>query len=174
MNHIRNSIFFLCSVLFLVGCGPDLIRSESHFQSEQDFGIDEEAEIANTTEHLSLLQALVDYRKALVSKDFGALKQMISARYYENGGTTDTTQDDYDHRSLADVFELIAQHSNRIKMEITVKGVEQKGLRGHVDYEYRYAYEFEVGDKTTWDAGIELNRLEFVTEDGEWKIISGL
>ncbi len=175
MNHRAIAYWILgCLLAFVLGCGPDYIRTEPHFQAEDGFQVDDAAKIEDSVSHRELLHALVEYRKAIVNKDFGALKSMVADSYYENGGTTDTTKDDYDQERLPKIFEMIAQHSNQIKMEITVKDVGHNGNRGHVDYEYRYAYEYRVGDKSEWDAGVELNRLEFVSEDGAWKIVSGL
>jgi hypothetical protein len=175
MKHRKISGSILtCLVTIFIGCGPDFIRTEPHFQAEEGFRVDDDAKIEDSVSHRELLNALLAYRKAVVNKDFGGLKNMIADSYYENGGTTDTTKDDYDQASLPGIFEMLAQHSDQIKMEITVKDVGQSGNRAHVDYEYRYAYEYNVGDKSEWDAGVELNRLEFVSEDGAWKIVSGL
>ena len=47
-------------------------------------------------------------------------------------------------------------------------------MEAHVDYEYRYTYQYTVGDEVSWDAGVEVNRLDLKKIKGEWKIISGL
>ena len=49
-----------------------------------------------------------------------------------------------------------------------------KGAEAFIDYEYRYAYQFKVGEEESWDAGVEVNRLELKRVNDQWKIVSGL
>ncbi len=167
-----------CAILtlffVLVGCGQNYLRSEAHYKEETGFRIDKEAEIRDTTEHRKVIDVLLQYRRAMVKKDVGTLKRLISERYYDNGATTDTTADDYGSDQLADLFELMAQSTDQIKYDVLLKRVEIKDRVAWVDYEYRYSYQYKVGESPTWDAGLDVNRLELEDEDGEWKIVSGL
>lgn len=160
--------------LFFTACAPQYLRSERHYQDEPGFVIDKEAEIADTTENRQILDVLLQYRSAVVRKDVGTLKRLVSARYYDNAATTDTTRDDYGADDLNEVFEMMAQHTDQIRYDVTVKAVEVQRNVAWIDYEFRYAYEYSVGDAPTWDAGIDVNRLQLEAEDGEWKIVSGL
>ena len=121
-----------------------------------------------------IIDSLYRYRQALVGKDFGTLNRLVSENYYDNAGTTDTTTDDYGHSELEGVFELMAQHAEEIRYQIIVKEVEIDGARGAIDYEFEYAFQYLVGDKETWDAGSDVNRLEFAREGDEWRITSGM
>ncbi len=125
-------------------------------------------------ENRQVVDVLLQYRRAVIRKDVGALRRLVSEDYYDNGGTTDTTRDDFGVDELPEIFELIAQHAEQIKYDVVVKDVEIKDDVAYVDYEYEYAYQYKVGDQTSWDAGLEVNRLELAQRDGEWKIISGL
>lgn len=160
--------------IFTTGCTQQYLRSERHYSEEVGFVIDKEAEIRDTTENRKVLDVLLQYRRAVVRKDVGSLKRLVSARYYDNAATTDTTRDDYAADDLDDVFEMMAQHTDQIRYDVTVKALKIDRNVAWVDYEFRYAYEYDIGDASTWDAGIDVNRLQMEAEEGEWKIVSGL
>lgn len=157
-----------------VACGSDYIRSENLYADDPGFTIDDETEIPDTTVNREVLDVLAHYRQAVISKDFGSLKRLVSKHYYDNGGTTDTTTDDYSAEHLGKVFELMAQHADDIKYNVTVKDVEVRKDRAFVDYKFDYAYQYKVDDEVAWDAGVDVNRLELAREDGRWMIVSGL
>ncbi|QDG54017.1 hypothetical protein FIV42_25735 [Persicimonas caeni] len=172
----RFVVVFLVSLTALssVACGSDYIRSEELYADNPGFNIDEEAEIADTTTNRQVIDVLVHYRQAVVNKDFGALKRLISEDYYDNAGTTDTTTDDYSAEHLGEVFEMMAQHAQDIKYNVLVQGVEVSKDRAFIDYKYDYAYQYKVGEDVAWDAGVDVNRLELIQEGGKWRIVSGL
>lgn len=170
---IRNLVL-LVMVSFLMACGSAYLEADEHYPEERGFTIDEEAEIADTLEHRQVIDILLQYRNAVVRKDVGSLRRLVSEDYYDNGGTTDTTRDDFGVDQLPDIFELIAQHAEQIKYDVTVKDVAVTDDVAYVDYEYEYAFQYKVGEQTSWDAGLEVNRLELGRRNGEWKIVSGL
>ena len=167
-------IFVLSMLLLSIGCGPEYLRTETNYAQASGFQIDKEAEIHNTDANREVVDLLLRYRNAMVSRNVGELKRMIGDGYYENAGTTDTTTDDYGAAELDKVFEMIANHTQSVKYEITVKALRIDGERASIDYEYRYAFQYQVDEQASWDAGTEVNRLELESQDGEWKIVSGL
>lgn len=169
-----KSVSVLMLLGFLTACGPDYLRKEAHYPEAQGFEIDELSEVPDTEVNRAAVNVLIQYRNALVSKDVGSLKRLVSENYYENGGTTDTTKDDYGNEELGDVFELMAGNAEDIKYDVVLKAITAEGDKVFVDYEYKYAYRFAVNDQQNWDAGSDLNRLELMSENGEWKIVSGL
>ncbi len=160
--------------LCLGGCGSDYLRDDNFYTQDTDFTIDREALIADTDTHRAILDVLAQYRTALVRKDFGSLNRIIAEDYYDNGSTTDTTRDDYGYKEMAEIFELLAQRAETIRYRIIVKQLSVENLTAHVDYEYKYAYQYRTGNELTWDAGVEVNRVELQQRDGAWKIVSGL
>lgn len=162
------------TTLTSVACGGDYIRAEELYADNPGFNIAEEAEIKDTTTHRQVIDVLVHYRQALVSKDFGTLKRLISEDYYDNAGTTDTTTDDYSAEHLGEILEKIAQYAQDIKYNVLVEGVEVTKERAFIDYKYDYAYQYKVGEDVAWDAGVDVNRLELIQEGGKWRIVSGL
>lgn len=166
----------LCVVCLtsVTACGPSYLVDDNFYAEDLDFRIDQEAKIEDTQAHRDVLDVIARYRVALVKKDVGALNGMIAADYYENAGTTHTTKDDYGQTQLGDVFEMMAQHSESIQYQITIKDMEVLKREAHVDYEYRYAYQYKVGEETSWDAGVDVNRVQLRQIEGQWKIVSGL
>jgi membrane carboxypeptidase/penicillin-binding protein len=160
----------------LSACASGYLNTEDlGLQDDRDFAIDAESKIEDTDDSRKVVRVVADYRSALVRKDFGALRKMIDDEYYDNGATTSTTRDDYGKEQLvSEVFEMVAQHAEAIQYRVTVKDVRVNDDRATVDYEFRYAYQYRVGEELTWDAGVDVNRLEMSRKDGAWKIISGL
>lgn len=156
------------------GCASQTIKGDELYKDQRGFRIGDKAKIPDSNKNREVLDIVAQYQKAVSSKDFGTLKRLIAQEYYDNGGTTDTTEDDYSGTKLPELFEMMAKHAEEIKYDVTVKRVQYKHKRALVDYEYKYAYKYKVGDKPTWDAGVEVNRLELVPENGRWRIASGL
>lgn len=174
MRRLVMILVLSTGVLAGIGCNSDYIRDDEIYSDDPDFRIDEDSEIEDSLENRQVLDVLANYRKAVVSKDFGSLKRLISEQYYDNAGTTNTTEDDYSADQLAELFEMMAQGASEIRYDVLVRDVEVKGQRAAVDYKFDYAYQYVVADDSSWDVGVDVNRLELAFEDGQWRIISGL
>lgn len=161
-------------LLLGVGCADHLIQGEELYDKDPGFRIGEEAQIEDNTQNRKVLDVLAQYRKAVVAKDFGTLKRLVSEDYYDNGGTTDTTEDDYGWEKLSEVFELMANHAEEIKYKVVVKDLKYENERAMVTYEYEYAYKYDLGPKPSWDAGVEVNQVEMIKHKDRWRITSGL
>lgn len=168
------ALLLMTGLLAGVGCGTDYIRDDQMYKDDADFRIDEDAEIEDTVENREVLDVLATYRKAVVNKDFGTLKRLVSTQYYDNAGTTNTTEDDYNAEDLSEVFEMMAQGAREIRYGVMVREVAVNGDRATVDYKFDYAYKYGLDGESSWDVGIDVNRLELVREDGGWRITSGL
>jgi len=158
----------------LAGCASQTLKGNEIYKDQPGFSIADEAEIPDNDKNRQILDVVIDYRNAVAKQNFGTLRTLVSEDYYANAGTTDTTQDDYGSGKLPEIFEMLANHADQIRYKVTVRGIEYERERAMVDLEYEYAYKYQVGDKPTWDAGVEVNRLELAPEDGRWKIVSGL
>ena len=171
---MRLLTLFFSLVLAFSSCAATHLNTEDHYADQRGFTIDDEAQIDDTLQNREAIDILLQYRNALIRKDFGSLKKLLSTNYFDNGGSTNTTTDDYDATSTPALFEMLAKHTEGIKYKVTLKSVEVKDNIAFVDYEFEYAYAYKVGGEITWDAGIDVNRLELTSENGDWKIISGL
>lgn len=164
----------LLSMVALSACATGSIRKQDLYKDQRGFRIGKKAEIRDSTRNRQVLNVVAQYQQAITNKDFGTLERLISDDYYDNAGTTDTTSDDYGASELPGIWEKLAQYAEEIKYDITVKKVTHKRRRALVKYEYEYAYKVKVGDKPEWDAGVDVNQLELVSRNGNWKILSGL
>ena len=164
-------LVLLSAMIVTSACSPGYIRPNDIYANDPTFKIDPESRIPDT---LETRKVLAQYRLALVNKDFGTLNRLVSEDYYDNAGTTHTTSDDYGVKELRASFELMASHTEGIQYKVLVKDLTFEEQRAHVDYEYEYAYEYKVGDESTWDAGVEVNRLRLAREGDVWRIVGGL
>ncbi len=167
-------MLLMCLCLVATGCAAGQLQDENFHEEDTEFRIDEEAKIEDNETNREVLEVLLKYRQALVRKDFGELGAMISDDYYDNGSTTNTTRDDYGKEQLSEFFEMLANHSESIQYRVMVKQVQVNKSEAFIDYEYRFAYQFKVGDEESWDAGVDVNRLELKRVGEQWKIVSGL
>lgn len=175
LNHWLTRVI-LSGVLLLTmtACNSEYLQDKEFYAEDPEFRIDEEAQILDTVEHRSILDVMARYRQALVKKDFGTINRLVADDYYDNGSTTNTTRDDYGREQLDEIFELLANHADSIQYRMTIKNVEIVRGRARVDYEYRYAYQYRIDEEISWDAGVEVNRVELKRVGEDWRIVSGL
>jgi hypothetical protein len=171
---LATLLLLAAHLLVASGCVSQYIQSEELYADERGFRIDEDARIPDTTENRKILDVLAKYREALIQKDVGTIRRLVSEDYYDNAGSTDTTRDDYGHDELPQTYEMVAQHAKNIQYNVTVKELEVEDNRARLTYEYNYAYQIEMGDQSEWDAGLEVDRLELVRQGDSWKIAAGL
>lgn len=174
MHRLFPGLFLPLMLLFLVGCGGAQLRADNFYEDDQNFTIDEEAVIYDTADNRAVLDVLNEYRQALVSKDFGTLNRLVSDDYYSNAGTTHTTTDNYGRGELDEIFELIAQHAQQVRYRIVVKELEVSNDRARVNFEYEYAFQYQIGDSEEWDAGVDVMQMDLVREGDRWKITGGM
>lgn len=172
--RLTFTLAMLLICLTSVACSPAYLKDENYQKDDMDFRIDEDAKIKDTKSHREVLDVMAQYRMAIVKKDFGTLNRLVAKEYYDNASTTHTTKDDYGRDELKSVFELMAKHTDSIQYRMLIKEISIKKKSARVDYEYRYAYQYKVGDEVSWDAGVEVNRVELRSFDGEWKIVAGM
>lgn len=135
----------------------------------------ENTEIPATPENQAVYGRVMEYRKAVESRDADHIMGMVSRRYTENGETTDDPSDDYGYDELRDL--VIAQFRDNVmevQLRILMRRIEVDGDRANADYEYFYNYKFVEGGVTGWRPKNDFNRLEFVKENGVWMIAGGL
>ncbi len=158
-----------------IGCASQTIQNDDFYKDRPGFRVAKDAEIPDNTKNREVLDILARYQSAVTQKDFASLERLVSGDYYDNSGTTDTTEDDYSNEALGDTFEMMANYAEEIRYKIKVQDVEYENERALVQSEYEYAYKYQVGDKPTWDDGVDVNELDLIPDgEGGWKIASGL
>ena len=152
--------------LSLFACGPGLIDDSSVIEAG--------AEIADTEENREIVRVVDTYRRALEDKDVGALRRIISSDYYENAGTSHTTTDDYGYDGLTSALEAIAENVRQLRLSVLIREVDVSGSYANVYVDFSYNMLYVVDGQERWQVDRDLNRLELVREDGEWRIAAGL
>ena len=135
----------------------------------------EGTEISDTKPNREIWDRVMEYRKAVEERDAEHLLAMVSRKYFENGSTTDETVDDYGYDELRErVLADFKDHVVEVQMRIMMRRIDIDGDRAHADYEYFYNFKYTEGGMSGWKPKNDFNRLEFVREDGAWKIAGGL
>jgi hypothetical protein len=159
-------IVLAVSVALAPGCGPGTINDSRV--------VAREAEIADTPENRAIVQLVDSYRRALEDKDLGTLRNLISHSYYENGGTSHTTVDDYGYDGLMEVFALYAQNVRTLRLQVRIRRIEIEGERANVYVDFGYNMLYIIDGQERWQVDSDLNRMELVREDGQWRVVAGL
>ena len=132
-------------------------------------------EVEDNVDNRAIYEQVLAYRDAMETRDTDKLLAMTSTRYYENGGTTDTEVDDYGYETLRDkVLPRLRENIKAVQYRILLRRVGVDGERAWADYEYFYRFKYVEGGREGWAQKNDFNRLEFIREDGHWKIVAGL
>lgn len=135
----------------------------------------ENTEIPATDANKEIYGRVMEYRRVVEARDADKLMSMVSRRYIENGETTDDPNDDYGYDELRDqVMREFRDNILEVQLRILLRRIEVDGDRATADYEYYYNYKYVEGGVTGWRPKNDFNRLEFVKEEGIWKIAGGL
>ncbi len=153
----------LCALLgltLLVGCGPAYIAG---------------TEVPDTPENRTLLDAVESYRVAVEGRDVDALAALVSRQYFENAMTTGDTSDDYGQKELLKrILPVLRDNIRSVVYKLTVNRVTITGNEASVFVEFELTFQFQEGGQEVWSTSKDKNRLDFVREDGRWKVLSGM
>jgi hypothetical protein len=133
------------------------------------------SDILDTETNRVVWEVVMRYRDAIEARDVDAVGAMVSRRYYENAGTTDSDADDYGYESLLmEVLPSLRDNVKTVQYRILMQDIAIDGDRAWADYEYYCNYRYVEGGREGWRQLNDFNRLELVWEDGTWKIVAGL
>ena len=162
-------IFFLFAAAALVGCGP------SNLERYETLRVENDAEILDTDENRDVLRVVNAYRLALKNRQTEDIDALISDEYYENGGTSDTAEDDYGRSGVPQALQRLEEQVKEVNFDIIIKDMQVQEDRAWVVFEYLWNYKYHVGDVPKWESGRDVNRIDLVRKDGgDWKITRGL
>lgn len=135
-----------------------------------------DVQLRNTPQNQMIVTLVEDYQLALSEGNTALIRSMVSPRYHENAGTTDTTADDYGFDGLLELLRLIEDHVQEMQVELQIREVshDERRRRASVIYEFGYTMRYRVEGQDLWDTGRDLNRLELEWEDERWWVIGGL
>ena len=132
-------------------------------------------EIPDTDENREIYQRVMEYREAVERRDVDAIAAMTSEKYFENAATTDRSDDDYGVETVREqLLRQLRDNVVAVQLRILMRRIDIDGDSAYADYEYYYTFKYVEGGVEGWQPKNDFNRLEFVREDGVWKIASGL
>jgi len=131
--------------------------------------------IVATEDTRAVYRVVMAYQAAMEARDPDTLMSLVSSRYYENRGTTETDKDDYGHDELRErVSQQLTANVIAVRYQILLTDIEVDGAKAVADYEYRAQFKFVEGGQEGWSQANDFNRIELSQEDEGWKIIAGL
>lgn len=131
-------------------------------------------DVEDTEHNRTVVEFCEVYRKAVERRDVRKLIAMAHPTYYEDGGSSDTS-DDIDLAGLREHLETKFKGTTAIRHEIRYRRVS-KGRGDHIYVDYTYSAGFRIalpgGDQ--WRRAVADNRLELVPDGETFKILSGM
>lgn len=169
-RHLFPVLLVVLSVM-LGACGGRFLNSPM---------VDRDARIPRSADSEAILEMMEQYAMAIDEMDVSWLRGVISRDYYENAGTTHTTEDDYGYEGVMAMFETLARHVEDSRVELKIRDIKVRGDRADVVFEYAYTMLYRVGESRRWQTQRDVNRVQLQRErdaegdEGVWRIISGL
>lgn len=144
----------------LVGCNHDLIPNTQ--VEDSDF-------------NRQVIAYCEDYRHAVERRNIEGLLKMADAKYYEDGGTVDTS-DDLDLAGLKAYLDDKFRKTTQIRYEIFYREVSfGRANQVYVDYTYSASYKVPTPNgPDVWRRKVADNRLELVRDGEKFRILSGM
>lgn len=153
--------FILLVALTLAACSPKYLPN---------------TQVPDTDENRVIVELVQRYRQAIEDRDVRALREMVSRHYFSNAATTSDPEDDYGYDQIEQsILPMLNQNVKKVQYSVFVKRVRfESPSRAVAEFEHSFRYLYVVDGRDTWQAKVDLNRLEFALEDGVWRIVGGL
>lgn len=146
--------------LTLLACGPGYL--------------DAGKKIPATDENKKVFDVVKAYHAAVEEKDIEAIRQLVSRKYFENGGTTDDPSDDYGYDKLMPRLEMLVKNVKRVHLQIALRDMEVAGDSAWCEYFFSGRSLISEGNTDAYIKTDDAMRMRFAREDGHWMIIGGL
>jgi hypothetical protein len=130
-------------------------------------------DVEDSEENRKIVTFCERYRKAVEGKDVGALLQLASPEYYEDGGNVDAS-DDLDYAGLREYLTSKFQDARAIRYEIRYRRVVKEENVIYVDYTFSASYRIPGQKGEEWRNKVDDNRLELVPHQDEYRIVAGM
>lgn len=131
-------------------------------------------DIDDTDENREVLAFVEDYKRAVESLDADAVLSLVSPKFYEDNGNTDSS-DDYDYNGLQTTLRESFGRTKTMQLILRVDAVEVENDAAFAELYYEYRAHNDYPSGTRWDTGTDRTRLMLErSPDGRWQIVSGL
>jgi hypothetical protein len=130
-------------------------------------------DVEDSEENRKIISFCEKYRHAVENKDIGAILQLASPQYYEDGGNVDAA-DDLDYAGLRDYLTGKFQDARAIRYEIRYRRVLKEEDIIYVDYTFSASYRIPGERGEEWRRKVDDNRLELVPYQEGFRIVAGM
>jgi hypothetical protein len=114
------------------------------------------------------------YRHAVERRNTVLLLKLADPRYYEDGGSTDTS-DDLDYAGLKAYLEGKFKDVKAIRYEVRYRDISRgRNEEVFVDYTYSASYKIPTPKGDVWRRRVADNRLELKPDGQGYKILAGM
>lgn len=130
-------------------------------------------DVEDSEENRKIIVFCEKYRRAVETKNVGALLQLASPKYYEDGGNIDAS-DDLDYAGLGEYLSGKFQDARAIRYEIRYRRVVKEEDIVYVDYTFSASYRIPGQKGEEWRNKVDDNRLELIPHQDEFRIVAGM
>ena len=130
-------------------------------------------QIDDTRENREILALVDEYRRAIENLDADAVLALVSPRFYEDNGNTDSS-DDYDFNGLRANLHSDFGRTRAIQLTVRVDAVEVEDNSAFAEFFYQIRAHNEYPAGPQWETGSDRTRLRFERVDDRWLIVAGL
>lgn len=130
-------------------------------------------DVEDSEDNRKIITFCEKYRHAVERKDVGALLQLASPQYYEDGGNVDAA-DDLDYAGLREYLMSKFQDARAIRYEIRYRRVVKAEDVTYVDYTFSASYRIPGQKGEEWRRKVDDNRLELVPYQEGFRIVAGM
>jgi len=131
-------------------------------------------DVEDTEFNRRVVEFCEDYRHAVERRNVRLLLKLADPRYYEDGGTTDTS-DDLDYAGLKQYLEGKFREVKSIRYEVRYREVSRgRNEEVYVAYTFSASYKVPSENGDVWRRRVADNRLELVPKGENFRIIAGM
>jgi hypothetical protein len=142
----------------LAGCGHRYIKG---------------TRVEDTKDNKQIFDVIEDVRGGLEERNAGRVMKHVSSTYFEDMGTPEQA-DDYGYDQLKLLLPQSLEATKEMHVVLDVHAVTVEDDHAFADIRYASRARIELPSGGTWDTHREFNRIEFVRENDQWMITSGL
>jgi hypothetical protein len=114
------------------------------------------------------------YRHAVERRNVGMLLKLADQKYYEDGGTSDTS-DDLDYAGLKEYLDGKFRDVKAIRYEVRYREVTRgRNDEVYVAFTYSASYKIPTAKGDVWRRRVADNRLELLPDGEQFRIVAGM